>query len=259
MQILPIQSRVSDNWFYLLAADDGSAGLMIDPVDPAAALAAARGAGVEVTRVLNTHWHPDHTAGNADVLAATSAQLLIPAGEAALIQGGGNTLQAGDEVVVGDATGTVLLTPGHTQAHISLLFDGHLFSGDVLFSAGAGNCRFGDPIQLAHTFREVLGPLPGATVFYPGHDYAVRNLEFAEHIEPGRPEVAAELEAARSASGLRLRTLADERRYNPFLRVEETSLQQRLQSSHADAWNAAAGSTDAERAFVTIRALRNHW
>jgi hydroxyacylglutathione hydrolase len=259
MQIHCIRSEVSDNWFYLVATDDGRDGLLIDPVDAEAALSAARGAGVRVTKVVNTHWHPDHVAGNDAVLAATSARLYVPAGEASLIAGKGHPLEVKDTISVGDDDGVVLLTPGHTQAHISLRFGQHLFCGDVVFAAGAGNCRFGDPLQLCHTFREVLGPMGGETVFYPGHDYAVRNLEFALHLEPGHAAAAEELERSREDGALRLRTLGQERAYNPFMRMAEPALQDRLRTVHSDAWDAAAGRTDAERAFVATRALRNHW
>ncbi len=259
MQIHPIRSSVSDNWFYLLATDDGRDGLLIDPVDAPAALSAARGAGVEVTKVINTHWHPDHVAGNEAVLQATSAQLFVPAGESSLIAGNGVGLEEGGELQVGDHVLRVLLTPGHTQAHISLLSGDHLFSGDVVFAAGAGNCRFGDPLTLCRTFRQIIAALPDSTVFYPGHDYAVRNLEFALHLQPGHAPALEELDRSRGDSQLRLRTLGQERQYNPFLRMDEPDLQDRLRSHHAEAWDAAAGRTDAERAFVATRALRNHW
>lgn len=261
MQIERIQSTFGDNWFYLLHAEDGSDGLLIDPVDADAALARVRALGVTVRLVVNTHSHYDHTAGNAAVLQATGAQLAALASASPAIPGVQRHLQHGDHLSVGAATLQVLATPGHTLDHLSLYTPGHLFCGDTIFVGGAGNCRFGgDPHALAATFR-ALAALPDDTLIYPGHDYSVRNLEFCLHHAADNPHAARKLDAARAnrPDHLLQSTLAEEKTYSPFFRADDPSLQRHLQTDHPDAWSAATGHDDAERAFVAVRALRNSW
>ena len=262
MKIDIIPSQISDNTFYLLYADDGSDGLLIDPVDSARALERAEELGVTVTRIVNTHWHPDHVGGNSSVLDATDAQLLVPSGERQRIQGDGDALNEGDTLQVGDATLRVLLTPGHTEGHISLYTEGHLFCGDTIFVGGAGNCRFGgDPVVLHQSFQK-LADLPDDTLLYPGHDYAQRNLAFCLDLEPdnhGAKELLTELRE-QPGDALSISTIGREKRYSPFFRAADSKLQARLKEARAEAWSRQDDTLDdATRAFVTVRELRNVW
>ena len=50
--------------------------MAVDPLDHNKCLGAAKDNGWEITQVLNTHEHGDHTGGNAKVIAATGAKLL---------------------------------------------------------------------------------------------------------------------------------------------------------------------------------------
>ena len=258
-----IKSTKGDNYFCLLAADNGQDGLLIDPVDADAALARVNTLGVTVTRVVNTHWHPDHTAGNAQVIAATGAKLLVPRGEENLIQGDHSAIGQGDSLTVGDQTLQVLATPGHTQGHISLYTPGHLFCGDTIFVGGAGNCRFGgDPHTLFQSFQGVLSTLPDQTLIYPGHDYSVRNLEFCLHLEPNNQAATDLLEHARhkkSNGGFVQTTLAQEKACSPFWHWDNEALQGHLSQNHPEAWAQGADLNLAARTFVAVRALRNSW
>ena len=64
------------NFNYLLACPETGEALAIDPLDHRKCLGTAREKGWEITQVLNTHEHGDHTGGNKAVIAATGAQLL---------------------------------------------------------------------------------------------------------------------------------------------------------------------------------------
>ena len=58
---------LSDNYVWLL--HDGASGetVVVDPAEGAPVLAAAESRGWRIGQIWNTHWHPDHTGGNADV------------------------------------------------------------------------------------------------------------------------------------------------------------------------------------------------
>ena len=177
------------NFNYLIVCPESGEAMAVDPLDHAKCLSTARDKGWEITQVLNTHEHGDHTGGNKDVIAATGAQLLAHAGASKKISGMDRGLQAGDVIKVGKTVELEALdTPGHTMCHICLRSHTDtpaLFCGDTLFNAGAGNCHNGGhPNELYATFAEQLAQLPDSTLIYPGHDYISNNLEFTLDREP---------------------------------------------------------------------------
>ena len=261
MQLEILKSTVSDNWFYLV--HDGEVATLIDPIDASTAIEAVRASGARLDWVVNTHFHWDHTGGNDAVFAEFGDAKLCAGPDHSQIDGVDHVVGHGDTFTVGLVAFDVLETPGHTAGHISLHVGDNLFSGDTIFVGGAGNCRFGgDPSVLFRTFRDVLGPLPPNTTFYPGHDYAKRNIEFALSLQPGHGAAEKMLERVNShGDGVFLSTLEMERRYNPFFRADDDSLQNALQEQHGDLWRTERQQSDddAEATFRTTRALRNNW
>ncbi len=264
MIIEALKSTISDNYFYLV--HDGESAALIDPIDPGVAFAAIERAAVRLDLVINTHWHPDHVGGNDAVLDRYSAATLWSGPDHELITSNhavDHIVADGDDIEVGAVKLHVLETPGHTAGHISLAVDGHLFCGDTIFVGGAGNCRFGgDSSVLFRTYRDVLTQIPGATVFYPGHDYSVRNVEFALSLEPNHGPALKMLERLTQQHGeLLLTTLDEERQYNPFFRYGAASLQAALRRDHAELWQREreVSETDDEATFRTTRELRNSW
>lgn len=267
-----IRSDVGDNFFYLLDDDYGVMAL-IDPVDGEKAVERVRERGGELAAIINTHFHPDHVAGNPVVKAAfPEAKVIGPADEISEIEGQfpsgpgvDRGVCGGDWIDMGRVHLEVLDTPGHTKGHITIRQGAHLFSGDTVFVAGAGNCRFGgDPGTLFRTFREVLSHLPGESVFYPGHDYSVRNAEFVLSIEPEQEEAKRVLREAKEAAGkgkLMTTSLSRERKYNPFFRYDDPALRAALEERYGKELEAAReeSESEAEAVFRCVRSLRNKW
>lgn len=254
------------NFNYLIACAETGEALVVDPLNAAQCLAAARARGFNITQVLNTHEHPDHTEGNAGVVAATHAQVMAHAGAARRIGGVDRGLGRGDIVRIGRSVELeVLDTPGHTRSHVCLLAHGRgsdfapaLFCGDTLFNAGAGNCHHGgDPGLLYETFVDQLARLPDATRVFPGHEYMARNLEFTLDREPGNSEAAAALVAAKShdPAAARVTTLGEEKRVNAFFRLQNPEVIARLRERFPD----IGERPDARTVFVKLRELRNSW
>jgi hydroxyacylglutathione hydrolase len=250
------------NFHYLIACPESGEALAVDPLEWRLCLDAARRRGWEITQILNTHEHGDHTGGNAGLKAATGAQVLAHAGAAARIGGVDRGLARGDVIRVGRTVELECLdTPGHTLTHVCLLSHADrqaLFCGDTLFNAGAGNCyNGGEPEALYDTFVTQLARLPEDTRVYPGHEYLARNLEFTLDREPENAAAAALLESARShdPAAAVVTTLGEEKRINAFFRLQNPTVIARLRSVFPD----LGERPDARSVFLRLRELRNRW
>jgi hydroxyacylglutathione hydrolase len=187
-------------------------------------LATADERGWRITQIWNTHWHPDHTAGNAAVRDATGAPITGPAAEAHKIPTLDRTVAEGDTVTIGDHTAAVMETPGHTAGHVSfhLAADAMLFPGDTLFAMGCGRLFEGTPAQM-HAAMQRFAALPDETVAFGAHEYTLGNGRYARAAEPDNADIAArlaEVEAQRARGEPTLpTTIGQERRTNPFMRA----------------------------------------
>ena len=250
------------NFNYLIACPESGEALAVDPLDHKKCLARAKARGWEITQILNTHEHGDHTGGNKAMIAATGAKLLAHANASAKIPGMDRGLSAGDVVKVGRTVELESLdTPGHTMSHVCLLSHTDtpaLFCGDTLFNAGAGNCHNGGhPNELYETFASQLAKLPDATRIYPGHDYIGNNLQFTLDREPDNEKAAALLDQVESQDpdDALVSTLAMEKDINTFFRLSNPSVIARLREAFPD----LPDNPDAKTVFVKLRELRNAW
>jgi glyoxylase-like metal-dependent hydrolase (beta-lactamase superfamily II) len=81
-------------------------------------------------------------------------------------------LVPGEKLMIGSLEVEPLATPGHTAGMVSLLVEGHVFTGDTLFKGSVGGVRapgasgYGD---LHASIMETLMALPKETVVMPGH------------------------------------------------------------------------------------------
>ena len=89
------------NFHYLIACPQTGEALAVDPLEWRMCLTAAVRHGWEITQILNTHEHSDHTGGNAGLKGATQAKVLAHAGAAARIGGVDRGLARGDVIKVG--------------------------------------------------------------------------------------------------------------------------------------------------------------
>jgi len=250
------------NFHYLIACPETGEALAVDPLEWRMCLDAARRRGWQITQILNTHEHTDHTGGNAGLKDVTGAKVAAHAGAAARIGGVDRGLSAGDVLRVGRTVEFECLdTPGHTMAHICLLAHTDppaLFCGDTLFNAGAGNCHNGgNPEALYTTFVTQLARLPEETRVYPGHEYLARNLEFTLDREPGNEDAAHLLGEARhhEPAAAVVTTLGREKRINTFLRLQSPQVIARLREKFPQ----IGEQPDAKTVFVKLRELRNRW
>lgn len=250
------------NYNYLIACPETGEALAIDPLDHEKCLNTARVRGWQITQILNTHEHHDHTGGNAAVVAATGAKVIAHHLAGRSIPGVDRGVKAGDVIKVGKSVELECLdTPGHTMCHICLRAHGDqpaLFSGDTLFNAGAGNCHNGGNVEAMYaTFADQLAKLPDNTRVYPGHDYIENNLRFTLDREPDNAAAQSLLPevAGHDAATVRVTTLGEEKQFNTFMRLTSPSVIAQLRERFPDLPEAP----DAKTVFTKLRELRNTW
>jgi len=220
---------LSDNYVWLVHDATSGETLVIDPAVAEPVLAAAEARGWKITQIWNTHWHPDHVGGNAEIKAATGCIITGPAAEAERILTLDVQVRGGDVVQLGDVRAMVLDVPAHTSGHIAYHFatEQVAFVGDTLFAMGCGRLFEGTAAQMYDNMR-TLEALGDATAIYCAHEYTLSNARFALTIEPDNAALqqrVSDVVAARERGEATVpTTIALERATNPFMRsrsVEE--------------------------------------
>ncbi|HWQ85809.1 hydroxyacylglutathione hydrolase [Brevundimonas sp.] len=218
---------LNDN--YGLLARDAATGAVaaIDTPDAAVILAELERSGWgRLDLILNTHWHPDHTQGNARLKAETGCEIVGPeeVRKAAPID---RIVAGGDMVTVGETVLEVTDAPGHTLGHIVYrsVADAQAFVGDVLFNLGCGRLFEGTPEQM-HASLQTLAAWPDETVVWCAHEYTAANARFALSLDD-RPEMIAR---AQAIFAMRERgeatvptTIGLEKAFNPFMRAADAA------------------------------------
>ena len=231
-----------DNFIYLYRYDQNRA-LVVDPCDGSSVLRAIEEHGLDLTTILITHHHWDHTAGVADLKKQTGCEVIgaderrIPALD---------HLVHDEEILpAGSSEIHIIATPGHTKTSVCYYMppspnstDGILWTGDTLFVAGCGRL-FECNAQTMKDSLHKLTSLPDQTLVYPGHDYTVEDYECALTIEPDNQLVKDCLRKAtdsQEAGGYTVpSTISQEKMTNPFLRADNHELKAAMNMADAPA------------------------
>jgi len=173
-----------DVFCYLLGCEREKKAMYIDPAgDTDRLLERLKAHNLTLEYIVNTHGHPDHTCGNADLQKATGAKIAIHERDASMAPHVDVKLHDGDRLQIGSLNMEVIHTPGHTPGAVCLFIGGHLFTGDTLFVGAVGrtDLRGGDFGSLLMSIKDKLLPLPPDTVVWPGHDYGDRPSSTLAH------------------------------------------------------------------------------
>lgn len=228
--IVHIFPCLKDNYGFLLHDPATGETATIDTPEAGKILAEAAAKGWKVTQIWNTHWHPDHAGGNAEIVAATGAKVVGPQEVDRIGAAPDRILHEGDTVALGALSARVIETPGHTLGHIVF----HLpeqkiaFVGDTLFALGCGRLFEGTPAQMWDSLGK-LRALPDDTAVYCAHEYTASNAAFALSVDGGNTDLVAYADEVKAKRAKDLptvpTTIGAEKRANPFLRVDDPKLQ----------------------------------
>ena len=178
--------------------------MVIDPGDEGARiLRRANDLALDITCIVLTHGHHDHTGALRELKEATGANIAIHAADVDMLRDNAlaamlglrvsyslppdRLLEGGQTVTINGVEFSVLHTLGHSRGSICLLGEGVVFTGDTLFQAGIGRTDLpgGNYMELIRNIETKLLSLPDDTRVYPGHGPST--------------------------------TIGDEKRFNPFL------------------------------------------
>ena len=241
---------LSDNYGFLCRDEASGLAACIDTPEAGAILRELKKLGWKIDLILNTHWHPDHAGGNAEIKAATGCTIVGPA-EVTRISPLDREVRGGDVVMLGETRFEVIETGGHTLGHIAYFdaADRIAFVGDTLFALGCGRLFEGTPEQM-WTSLQRLAALPDDTAVYCAHEYTASNARFALSVDddPALKARAEAIFAARERGEPTVpTTIALEKATNPFLRAPR--LAERV----------GAGGEPDYKAFGAVRAAKDNF
>lgn len=183
-----ITGNPHDNLSYLIHFSESKV-LILDPFYSGQIITLLESQNLIPIALVNTHEHFDHIAANNELAEFFNIPVYAPH-NAVGIPNQTHELKEGDIIELDEHSHIEILeTPGHTFSHIclKLIQDGEvtdIITGDTMFNFGVGNCRSGDAELLYHSITSHFLHLPPSTRVHCGHDYVLKNLDFAFKVNP---------------------------------------------------------------------------
>ncbi|MGC3874335.1 hydroxyacylglutathione hydrolase [Halomonas sp. GXIMD04776] len=254
LSVIPIPA-FNDNYIWLLRQDSTTDVAVVDPGDAKPVMKYLERENLNLSTILITHHHHDHTGGLPELTKRYSPRVIGPHNPD--IKEVQERVGDGDDFRVLGRRFEVMAVPGHTLDHIAFFASGTpslLFCGDTLFCGGCGRLFEGSPEQM-HASLSRLTALPEDTLVFAAHEYTLANLRFAQAAEPDnkvRDRLMNECQRARDLDRPTLpSTIGRERQINPFLRVDNEQLRSTV-GTH--------GATDStESTFATLRTWKDNF
>ena len=192
MQVLALGAYQTN--CYILWEDGSDKCVVIDPgYQPETVLLKARSLGKTIEAILLTHGHFDHVGAVKDIAADTDCKVYLHEAELSLpkqLTAGRlyytDTYGDGDVLHLAGLQLQILHTPGHTPGCVCILCQDQMFSGDTLFQDSCGRTDLpGVSFPQIRQSLLKLRALEGDYAVHPGHGPST--------------------------------TLADEKKYNPYM------------------------------------------
>lgn len=227
LNVHPIHA-FSDNYIWVIHNQTHAA--VIDPGIASPVIEYLQSKRLQLSAILITHHHHDHTGGNAELFQSFNVPVYGPHNES--IATVSHLLREGDQVNLEEMSLNLMVldTPGHTRGHIAYYGSNPfnmVFCGDTLFACGCGRVFEGTAQQMYQSLQK-LSQLPGDTLIFCTHEYTLGNIQFAKVVDPKNArlidfEIAAQELRNRNVPTIPT-TLILERKINPFIRCEQQEI-----------------------------------
>lgn len=227
---------LSDNFSYIIIDEKSKKALCVDPAEPETVLKKIKKLGATLQYALCTHHHYDHSGGNVYLKNLNEGITVVGS---AYENTPGITLTVQNEQVISfgdDLKIKAIHAPCHTKGHIlyyiyrvdnqgqeSAEYAPILFTGDTIFIAGCGRFFEGTAKDMLKNIEKVKS-LRKDTLIYCGHEYTLKNLQFALTIEEGNKYIQKKLQEVEEKMKRKEHsvpsTVEEEDLINPFFRTK---------------------------------------
>lgn len=247
----------SDNYIWVIHNHTHAA--VIDPGVASPVIEYLLSKKLQLSAILITHHHHDHTGGNTELLQSFDVPVYGPHNES--IATVSHPLREGDQVNLEEMSLNLMIinTPGHTRGHIAYYGSNPfnmVFCGDTLFACGCGRVFEGTAQQMYQSLQK-LSQLPGDTLIFCSHEYTLGNIQFAKVVDPKNSQLIDFEIAARELRNRNVptipTTLTLERKINPFIRCEQQEVINSAQNYSGKLL------PDPVAVFTALRAWKNHF
>ncbi len=248
-----------DNYGYLIVCEETGETAVVDPAEFYPVYKVLKDNELALTSVYCTHHHADHIGGLDDLLDEFGDLVVCGSNlDKDRIPGLNTPLKNNGSFTIGNIRGNILFTPGHTKGSACYSFEGHLFTGDTLFSGGCGRVFEGTPAEMYESINVKIKSFPMGTKIYFGHEYTAQNLKFGQFVEPGNVTIQNQIDemVSRSEQGMQITsptTLELECSINPFLRCADEELLESVRKKFV------IDRLDPVSVFTAIRGLKDNF
>ena len=212
LRIEPVLCRAGtmDNYAWLLTDEETGQSAVVDPSEAAPIIARCKELGIKPQYIFNPNPHYDHTAATLELKALYGAQVVGGSADLNRIPGIDIGLNDGDTFSLGSSRAEIIRADGHTIGHILWYFPEAkaLFTGDTLFNLCIGGLFEGSADDVK---------------FYPGHEYTIHGIGFAQYFNPNSQLLKQYVEEAmgkiKQGKPVAPVTLGLEKHCNPYLQA----------------------------------------
>ena len=227
LTIIPVLCRAGsmDNYSWLLIDEETKQSAVVDPSEAAPIIKKCQELNITPNYIFNTHHHYDHTDANMELKNLFNAKVVGCSADERRIPGIDITLNDNDTFNLGNSTAHIIRVDGHTIGHILWYFPQSqaLFTGDTLFNLCIGGLFEGTAQQMFDSLQKIKA-LPDNVNFYPGHEYTLHGVQFAQYVTPNNPILKKYIEDAVQKISqnhpVSPVTLGIEKQCNPYLLAE---------------------------------------
>jgi len=217
INIFPIKA-FKDNYIWVI--QEKLNGIIIDPGEAKPVLEKLKRQNINLTAILITHKHYDHTGGVEELIKRNpDVQVFGPENiefnfKYTIVKEGDVISILGTKVKL-----SVIETPGHTLDHIVYIDEAHLFCGDTLFACGCGKLFEGSYSEMFKSLSKISSLNPETKV-YCAHEYTKKNIQFALTLDKENNQLIQRYNRLKHVEITIPSTLKEELETNPFLRAK---------------------------------------